>query len=65
MSCTPVNVRVNVSSPFDTLSPVKESEDRTFVRLVHELEELVDNRLQELPVRLEEARILPNDIHDV
>jgi hypothetical protein len=33
--------------------------------LVHKLEELVDNRLEELPVGLEEARILPDNVHDV
>ena len=38
---------------------------RTFVRLVHELEELVDDCLQELPVRLEEPRVLADDIHDI
>ena len=35
------------------------------MRLVHELEELVDDRLKELPVRLEEARVLADDVHDV
>lgn len=34
-------------------------------RTVHELEELVHDRLEELPVRLEEARILAHDVHDV
>ena len=33
--------------------------------LVHELEELVDNRLEEFPVRLEEARILSDNVHNV
>jgi hypothetical protein len=37
----------------------------TLVRLVGELEELVDDRLEELPVRLEEARVLTDDVHDV
>ena len=37
----------------------------TFVSLVHKLEELVDNSLEELPVRLEEPRILSDDVHDV
>ncbi len=32
---------------------------------MHELEELVDDRLEELPVRLEEARVLTDDVHDV
>lgn len=30
--------------------------------LVHELEELVDNRLQELPVRFQESWVLTNDV---
>ena len=33
--------------------------------LVHELEELVDDGLQELPVRLQESRVLADDVHDV
>jgi hypothetical protein len=33
--------------------------------LVHELEELVDDRLQELPVRLQEPRVLSDNVHDV
>jgi hypothetical protein len=37
----------------------------TFMRLVHEFEELVDDCFQELPVSFEEARVLPHDIHDV
>ena len=37
----------------------------TFVRLVHKFKELVDDRLQELPVRLQEPRVLPNNVHDV
>ena len=37
----------------------------TFVRLVHKLEELVDDSLEELPMRFEEARILANDVHDI
>lgn len=35
------------------------------MRLVHELEELVDDSLEELPMCLEESRILPDDVHDV
>ena len=35
------------------------------VELVHELEELVDDRLQKLPVRAQEARVLADDVHDV
>ena len=33
--------------------------------LMHELKELVDYRLQELPMRFEETRILADDIHDI
>ena len=36
-----------------------------FMRLVHELKELVDNRLEKLPVRLEEARVLADNVHNV
>lgn len=32
---------------------------------VHELKQLVDDGLEELPVGSEEARILTNDVHDV
>jgi hypothetical protein len=32
---------------------------------MHEFEELIDNRLEELPMRLKEARILPDNVHDV
>ena len=35
------------------------------MRLVHEFEQFVNNRLEELPVRLEEPRILADDVHDV
>lgn len=37
----------------------------TLVRLVHELEKLVDHRFQELPVRLQESRVLAHDVHDI
>lgn len=37
----------------------------TFVRFVHELEQLIDDGLQELPVGFQEARVLPNNVHDV
>lgn len=37
----------------------------TFVCLVHEFKQLVDNRLQEFPVRFEETRILANNVHDI
>ena len=32
---------------------------------VHELKELVDDGLEELPVGPEEARVLAHDVHDV
>ena len=32
---------------------------------MHELKELVDDGLEELPVSSEEARILAHDVHDV
>ena len=35
------------------------------MRLVHELEQLVHDRFEELPMRLEEPRVLTDDIHDV
>ena len=35
------------------------------VRLVHELEKLIDYRLQEFPMRFQESRILADDVHDV
>lgn len=33
--------------------------------LVHELEQLVDDRLEEPPVRAQESRVLPDDVHYV
>lgn len=36
-----------------------------FVGFVHELEQLIDDSFEELPVRLEEAGILSNNVHDV
>lgn len=33
--------------------------------LVHKLEELVDDSLEEFPVCLEETRVLPDNVHDV
>lgn len=58
ISCTPNKL---------ALSTRKENGSRipTFVRLVHELKQFVNDRLQEFPMGLEEARVLPNDIHDV
>lgn len=35
------------------------------VKLVHELEQFVHHGAEELPVRPEEARVLPDDVHDV
>lgn len=39
--------------------------DLTFVRFVHELEELVHDSLQKLPMGLEEPWILSDDVHNV
>ncbi len=35
------------------------------MRLVHELEQLVNHCLEELPVRLQESRILADNVHNV
>ena len=35
------------------------------VRLVHKLKELVDDRLEKLPVGAEEPRVLADNVHDV
>ena len=35
------------------------------VRLMHEFEEFVDDGFKELPMSTKEARILPNNIHNV
>ena len=35
------------------------------MRLMHELEQLVDDSLQKLPMSFEEPRVLPDDVHDV
>ena len=35
------------------------------MRLVHELEQLVNNSLEELPMCFEKARVLTHDVHDV
>lgn len=37
----------------------------SLVGLVSELEELVDDGLEELPVSFEETRVLTDDVHDV
>ena len=38
---------------------------QTLVRLMHEFEKFVDNSFEKLPVRLQEAGVLPNNVHDV
>ena len=58
MSCTPI--RRGLLGWFQ----VKETR-RTFVSLVHELEQLVCYGLQELPVGFEEPWVLPDNVHDV
>ena len=35
------------------------------MRFVHELEKLIDDSFEELPVCFEEPRILSNDVHDI
>ena len=35
------------------------------VELMHELEELIDDGLEEAPVRAQEARVLAHNVHDV
>ena len=42
-----------------------EKNSLTFMGLVHKLEEFVDDRFQELPMRLKEAWVLANNVHDV
>jgi hypothetical protein len=37
----------------------------TFMSLMHEFEQLVDDRLQELPMGLKEARVLADNVHYV
>jgi len=37
----------------------------SLMTLVHELEQLVDDRLEELPVDAQKPRILADDVHDV
>ena len=37
----------------------------TLMRLMHELEQFVHHSLQELPVCLQETRILTNNVHNV
>lgn len=47
------------------LIPKRENNRRTFVSFVHKFEELVHDGFEEFPVRLEEARVLTNDVHDI
>ncbi len=35
------------------------------MRFMHELEEFIHDSLEEFPVRLEESRVLTDDVHDV
>jgi hypothetical protein len=35
------------------------------MRLMHELEEFVDHRLEEFPMCFQKSRILANNIHDI
>lgn len=37
----------------------------TFVGFMHEFEELVDDSLEEFPMRLEESWVLADNVHDV
>lgn len=37
----------------------------TFMGLVHEFEKLIDDGLEELPMCLQESRILADNIHDI
>jgi len=59
MSCTPIH-HLSARCPRE-----RENDERTFVGFVHKFEELVHDGLEEFPVRLEEAWILTNDIHDI
>jgi hypothetical protein len=62
MSCTPDTSVIDVINFYFkvvTCLPL------TFMSLVHELEKLVDDSLEELPVGFEESRVLANDVHDV
>ena len=59
MSCTPVPKSAHLRSTWGR------SDRLTFVRFVHELEQLVDDRFEKLPVRLQEPRILPDNVHDI
>jgi hypothetical protein len=47
------------------LMPKGENDGRTFVGFVHKFKELVHNGLEEFPMRLEKARVLTNNIHDI
>jgi len=43
----------------------REYDGHTFVCFVHEFEELVHDGFEKFPVRLEEAGILTNNVHDI
>ena len=49
----------------ETGSVVQSAGGPTLVTLVHKLEQLVDDRLEKLPMGLEEARVLADNVHDV
>ena len=38
---------------------------QTFVCLMHEFEQLIDDRFEEFPVRFQESRVLADNVHDV
>jgi hypothetical protein len=61
MSCTPMQSEYIQSGMSSRQKRIR----LTFVGLMHEFEQLVDDRFEELPVRFEESRILSNDVHDV
>jgi hypothetical protein len=60
MSCTPADHKA-----FEYCSTAFETFRLTFMSFVHELEKLVNNSLEEFPMRFEETRVLPYDVHDV
>jgi hypothetical protein len=59
MSCTPSEY---IKS---TISGKQKRIRLTFVGLMHEFEQLIDDCFEELPVRFKESRILSNDVHDI
>ena len=53
---------------FNRISPTSRAQNvylNSFVSLVHELEQLVNDRLEEPPVGSQEPRVLSDDVHDV